>query len=294
MSNERAGGQTVAEAYLTSLHTCGIKHVFANSGTDFAPLIEAMVRMKSDGRPAPEFITVPHENVAMAMAQGYSKITGEASCVMVHVNVGTANAVMGVMNAKRDNVPVLLAAGRTPVTETGHAGSRDVLIHWAQENFDQAGIVRENVKWDYELRAGQPVGTLVQRALDIALTEPQGPVYLQLPREVLGDEARDVGPAPRRALGTTPAVPSGRMIEEAAAMIARADAADHCRPLRPHGRCLPRAGRSRGRTWHSCRAGPALQHCLVQSDVSRFRHQGRARDGRPHRRARRAGALGAP
>ena len=96
MSNERAGGQTVAEAYLTSLHTCGIKHVFANSGTDFAPLIEAMVRMKSDGRPAPEFITVPHENVAMAMAQGYSKITGEASCVMVHVNVGTANAVMGV------------------------------------------------------------------------------------------------------------------------------------------------------------------------------------------------------
>ncbi len=222
MSNERAGGQTVAEAYLSSLYTCGIKHVFANSGTDFAPLIEAMVRMQAEGRPAPEFITVPHENVAMAMAQGYSKITGEASCVMVHVNVGTANAVMGVMNAKRDNVPVLLAAGRTPVTETGHAGSRDVLIHWAQENFDQAGIVRENVKWDYELRAGQPVGTLVQRALDIALTEPQGPVYLQLPREVLGDEATDVGPAPRRVLGTMPAVPSGRMIEEAAAMIARA------------------------------------------------------------------------
>ena len=224
MTSERPRTQTAAEAYLSTLHACGIKHVFANSGTDFAPLIEGLVRMKAEGRPAPEFITVPHENVAMSMAQGYSKITGQASCVMVHVNVGTANAVMGVMNAARDNVPVLLAAGRTPLTETGDPGSRDVLIHWAQENFDQAGIVRENVKWDYELRAGQPVGTLVSRALDIAMTEPQGPVYLTLPREVLGHEVENVGPPPRRALGAHAAVPSGDAIEQAASMIADAQA----------------------------------------------------------------------
>ncbi len=222
MTSHRPHGETAAEAYLATLHACGIRHVFANSGTDFAPLIEGLVRMQAEGRPAPEFITVPHENVAMAMAQGYSKITGQASCVMVHVNVGTANAVMGVMNAARDNVPVLLAAGRTPLTETGHAGSRDVLIHWAQENFDQAGIVRENVKWEYELRAGQPVATLVARALDIALSEPQGPVYLQLPREVLGDEVVNVGPMPRRPLGALAAVPAPAAIEEAAAMIAKA------------------------------------------------------------------------
>ncbi|MDB5597110.1 MAG: hypothetical protein JWM36_4071 [Hyphomicrobiales bacterium] len=222
MTIERPRTQSAAEAYLSTLHTCGIRHVFANSGTDFAPLIEGLVRMKAEGRPAPNFITVPHENVAMAMAQGYSKITGEASCVMVHVNVGTANAVMGVMNAARDNVPVLLAAGRTPLTETGDAGSRDVLIHWAQENFDQAGIVRENVKWDYELRSGQPVATLVSRALEIALAEPQGPVYLSLPREVLGEQVEDIGPLPRRPLGTLAAVPSGDAIEQAASMIADA------------------------------------------------------------------------
>ncbi|NBS44997.1 MAG: hypothetical protein EBT34_14945, partial [Acetobacteraceae bacterium] len=99
--------------------------VFANGGTDFAPIIEGLVQMKGRGEPAPNFITVPHENVAMAMAQGYSKVSGEASCVMVHVNVGTANTICGLMNAARDNVPVLLAAGRTPLTETGHIGSRD-------------------------------------------------------------------------------------------------------------------------------------------------------------------------
>ena len=152
---------TVGEAYLSALHDCGIKYVFANGGTDFAPIIEGLVQMKKRGQPAPHFLTIPHENVAIAMAQGYSKVTGEASCVMVHVNVGTANTICGLMNAARDNVPVMLAAGRTPLTEAGHAGSRDISIHWAQEQFDQASIVRENVKWDYELRHGQAVETLV-------------------------------------------------------------------------------------------------------------------------------------
>ena len=46
-------------------------------------------------------------------------------------------------------------------------------------------MLREYVKWDYELRSGQPVEAVVDRALDIAMSEPRGPVYLTLPREVL-------------------------------------------------------------------------------------------------------------
>ena len=214
---------TVGEAYLSALHASGIKHVFANGGTDFAPIIEGLVQMKARGEPAPNFITVPHENVAICMAQGYSKISGEASCVMVHVNVGTANTICGLMNAARDNVPVLLAAGRTPLTETGNAGSRDVSIHWAQENFDQGGIVREHVKWDYELRHGQPVNTIVARAIDIAMSEPRGPVYLSLPREALGDDLGDAGALPRvPPMGAAPAAPSLAALEQAADMIAGA------------------------------------------------------------------------
>jgi len=225
MNVERKIGPTAAESYMSALLDNGIKYVFANAGTDFAPIIEGLVRMKSQGVEAPEFVTVPHENVAMAMAQGYSKVTHEASAVMVHVNVGTANCICGLMNAARDNVPVLLAAGRTPLTETGHAGSRDSSIHWTQENFDQAGIVREHVKWDYELRAGQPVNTIVARALDIAMTEPRGPVYLSLPREVLGDELADPGPKPRpRKHGSLTPAPALTGIEQAADWIAGAEA----------------------------------------------------------------------
>ena len=106
---------------------------------------------------------------------------------MVHVNVGTANALNGIINAARDHVPILFSAGRTPLTEAGLPGSRDSYIHWAQESFDQAGMVREYVKWDYELRNFTQLEAVVDRALEIAMTEPRGPVYLTLPREVLGE-----------------------------------------------------------------------------------------------------------
>src|SRR5690606_32091977 len=164
-------------------------HVFANAGTDFAPIIEALVKLRHDAGSLPQFITVPHENLAVAMAHGYYLVTGKPAGVMVHVTVGTANTVCALMNAYRDEVPVLLMAGRTPITQRGHIASRTHPIHWGQENFDQAGIVREYTKWNFELRAGQPVDEVVGRALDVALAEPRGPVYLMLPREVLANPA---------------------------------------------------------------------------------------------------------
>jgi acetolactate synthase-1/2/3 large subunit len=211
-----------AQAFLSRLGERGIEYVFANAGTDFAPIIEAVSR-NSDGRKYPRFITAPHENLAMAMANGYYRVAGKPAAVMLHVTVGTANAICQLMNMARDSVPVLLCAGRTPVTETGHIASRNGAIHWGQESFDQGGMVREFVKWDYELRAGQPVGALVDRALDIAMSEPRGPVYLCLPREVLADDAVPMRRDTVRPLGVAPAVPQLAAIEEAARLIAKAE-----------------------------------------------------------------------
>ncbi len=216
--------ETVAAEFLSALVDRGIEYVFANAGTDFAPIIEALVAFSQQGRPAPKFVTVPHENVAIAMAQGYYQIAGKPAAVMVHVTVGTANTICGLMNASRDAVPVLLLAGRTPLTEVGSTGSRNNQIHWGQENFDQGGMVREHVKWDYELKSGQPVGTIVGRALDIAMSEPTGPVYLTLPREVLAEPV--VGDQPQmrdRPIGTPPPPANGAAIEQAAELIAAAE-----------------------------------------------------------------------
>lgn len=178
--------ETAAEAWLALLAARGVDYLFANGGTDFAPLVEGYARARANGSALPEVVLVPHENLGVAMAHGYAMVTGRPQAMMVHVGVGTANAINGLMNASRMNVPILMSAGRTPLTESGAVpGARNNYIHWAQEHFDQGAMLREFVKWDYELKHAEQTETVLDRALAIANSEPQGPVYVTLPREVL-------------------------------------------------------------------------------------------------------------
>ena len=174
-----------AEAFLRALADHGTEYFFANPGTDFPPIVEAFSRAKKTNAKVPKPVLVPHENLAVGMAHGAYLMTGHPQAVMVHVNVGTANTINNLTNLSRDRVPLILAAGRTPITEKGSFGSRSRPIHWAQEMFDQAGMVRELVKWDYELRQPNQIGDIVARGVEVAMAHPRGPVYLVLPREPL-------------------------------------------------------------------------------------------------------------
>ena len=178
---------SVGEAYLALLKDRGVDYLFGNAGTDFPSIIEGLSKSITGGSNAPVPITVPHENLAVSMAHGYYLISGRPQAVMVHVNVGTANGLCGVMNAARENIPILFTSGRTPINEAGADGARSIFIHWGQEMFDQAGVLREMVKWDYELRNPLQLETVVDRAVNLAMTEPRGPIYLSLPREVLAE-----------------------------------------------------------------------------------------------------------
>jgi acetolactate synthase-1/2/3 large subunit len=199
MTTKRATVESTADAYLELLAARGVEYFFANAGTDFAPIIEAFAKRQATGQPVPKPMTVPHEVPAVGMAHGFAMVTGRPQAVMVHVIVGAANAIGGIMNAARSNAPILFTAGRNPITETGYSGSRDRPIHWAQESFDQGSLAREFVKWDYELRNVSQLETVVDRALAISQAEPAGPVYLTLPREVLGErqEIFEYAPASR-------------------------------------------------------------------------------------------------
>ncbi len=157
----------------------------AITGTDFPPIVEAFGRAKKTNAKVPKPILVPHENLAVGMAHGAYLMTGRPQAVMVHTTVGTANTINNLINLSRDRVPLVLAAGRTPITEKGSFGSRNRPIQWGQEMFDQAGMVRELVKWDYELRVPAQVGDMVARGVEVAMAHPRGPVYLMLPREPL-------------------------------------------------------------------------------------------------------------
>ncbi|MGH7091392.1 MAG: thiamine pyrophosphate-binding protein, partial [Stellaceae bacterium] len=223
MARKEMAVGSVAEAYLTLLAERGVSHLFANAGTDFAPLVEAYAKAARTGAPAPTPILASHENLAASMAHGWAVATGRVPAVMVHVSVGTANALCGIINAARENVPILFSAGRSPLTESGLPGARDVYIHWAQEMFDQAGMLREFVKWDYEMRRRDQIADVVTRALELATTSPAGPVYLSLPREVLGEtvEPPTAHRPPPRARPRPP-LPAASDVEQLADWIAAA------------------------------------------------------------------------
>jgi acetolactate synthase I/II/III large subunit len=212
-----------AEAFLRALADHGADYFFCNPGTDFPPIVEAFSRAKKTNAKVPKPILVPHENLAVSMAHGAYLMTGRPQAVMVHVNVGTANTLNNLTNLSRDRVPLILAAGRTPITEKGQFGSRSRPIHWAQEMFDQAGMLRELVKWDYELRQPNQIGDMVSRGVEVAMAHPRGPVYLVLPREPLSAPLTEpIGPVKPRPQAA-PAHPDPHAIATLAEWIAAAE-----------------------------------------------------------------------
>ncbi len=183
-SNENS--QSAAYWFLEGLNEIGFEYLFCNFGTDHAPLIEAMAAFRRDRRKLPTTILCPHENTAMHMAAGYALATGRGQGVMVHVDAGTANAAMAMHNLCRARIPVLLMAGRAPYTTRGELrGTRDTFVHFVQEPFDQAGIVRPYVKWEYNLPSGVIAKEALRRAHTVMQSDPKGPVYMTFPRETL-------------------------------------------------------------------------------------------------------------
>lgn len=196
MQNDKQDPPTLSAggALFGHLKALGIDYVFANSGTDFPPIIEGLVAARLQDLDIPVPVTVPHEHAALGMAHGFYQISGRGQAVMLHTNVGLANGAIGAINAWCDQIPMLLMSGRTPVTESDRFGARTVPIGWGQEMYDQTALVRETTKWDFELRFPEQMGVLLDRAWAIANSTPRGPVYMSLPREVLAEPAMPAAP----------------------------------------------------------------------------------------------------
>jgi len=184
---------SASTALLEALNEAGVSYIFANFGSDHPALIEAIAEARANGRPIPAVVTCPNEMVALSCAHGYAQITRRAQAVLVHVECGTQALGGAVHNAARGRVPVFIFAGMSPVTQEGELkGSRNEFIQWLQDVHDQRGIVREYVKYDNELRSGRNVKQIVHRAMQIAHSEPTGPIYLVGAREVLEEEVEPI------------------------------------------------------------------------------------------------------
>ncbi|KAI8292304.1 hypothetical protein K4K60_007904 [Colletotrichum sp. SAR11_57] len=190
LSSQSTEMYTASFAFFEALWDAGVTHCFVNLGSDHPSIIEAMVKGQRERKGNfPRIITCPNEMVAMSMADGYARLTGKPQCVIVHVDVGTQGLGAAVHNSSCGRAPVLVFAGLSPFTLEGELrGSRTEYIHWIQDVPDQKQIVSQYTRYSGELKTGTNVKQMVNRALQFARSDPQGPVYLCGAREVMEAE----------------------------------------------------------------------------------------------------------
>jgi len=212
------------EAFLELLNANGVDYIFLNPGTASVSIQEALSKFKALGKRTPGVILSLHEFVALSAAHGYFMVSGKPQVVLVHLALGTLQLGGALLNVQRGRIGVIICATRVPSSrEGGRAGGRPFPLNWIHEQFDQSGTVRGYVKWEYELRSIETIHEVVQRAFQIAATEPCGPAYLVLPQDLLGQKMKEVRipPVARHGAASAPQVDMALM-EKVAAMLMQA------------------------------------------------------------------------
>jgi len=173
-----------SDALVASMKLGGIDNLFFVSGSELAFYQEAIAKATVRGRPAPRLVTMIHEHVALNAAMGNTLVTGRPAATAAHVDAGTFHYGAAIHTAWRGGFPVLITAGTGPRAYPGSMrGARDGTQQWLQEPRDQGEIVRQYTKMDHRLEHQDNPGLMVSRLLQLAMSEPRGPVYLSVPLE---------------------------------------------------------------------------------------------------------------
>jgi acetolactate synthase-1/2/3 large subunit len=214
------------EAIVAAMTEAGVEYVFFTSGSEIGFYQEAIAKAEAQGRKAPRLISVTHEHASLNAALGCAAVSGKPVATAAHVDCGTQHYGGAVHTAWHAGLPVLITAGIPPVAYPGSMrGARDPEGHlWLQQTFDQNGIVRQYTKWDHHLEFQDNPGLMVSRALQVACSEPCGPVYLSIPREVSLAQAKSARFPTLAQLGVArPPAPDPDGIRELAARLMTAE-----------------------------------------------------------------------
>lgn len=195
------------EAVLAACRDLGVDVIFSSPGSEWAPVWEALARQRRDHAPGPRYVDLMHETLAVAMATGYTLVTGRPQLVLLHAGPGLLQGACGIHGALLSGVPMVICSAES--TTYGESGT-DPGSQWYR-NLSVVGgpqaIAAPFTKWATQVG---DVGTLygsVVRAAEIARRAPAGPVYLNVPVEVLLHEwtPRAARPVPRPGARVSPA-----------------------------------------------------------------------------------------
>ena len=178
------GADEWSDAIVAAMALGGVERLFFVSGTEMNFFQEAIAKAQARGWPAPKLVTMMHESVTLNAALGSAMVSGRPAATTVHVDVGTLHYGAALHAAWRGGYPVLITAGTGPRAFPGSMrGARETPVQWMQEPRDQGEIVRQYTKADHRMEHQDNPGLMVSRLLQIAMSEPKGPVYLAIPRE---------------------------------------------------------------------------------------------------------------
>jgi acetolactate synthase-1/2/3 large subunit len=175
----------VGEVLMQAWAINGIDYLFFASGSDINWFQEHAVKLRVTGRPTPRIITMLHENTCLNAALGYAAVAQRPGLTAAHIELGVLNYGGAVHSAARGRFPVMMTSGRTPNAYGRDAhGGRDQAALYRGDMADYGEIVRQYVKWDHNLGLTDVPGLMVSRALQLIMSEPYGPGYMSIPRDV--------------------------------------------------------------------------------------------------------------
>ena len=211
-----ASDRTAAEAIVQHLVDEGIRHVFGITGDTVLPILDAMYDRGHEIR----YVTCRLEHAATGMADGYSRITGEPACALLHVGPGISNAVLGTWIAEKDAVPLIVLSCNLDTFRLGRN-----LWH----EFNVMSVFREVTKWNDQMREAKDAKRLMRTAFQVATSGQPGPVHVDFPKDLLVGpsevESSDrslAGPS-RAAYVANAARPAADAVMRACRLLAAAD-----------------------------------------------------------------------
>ncbi|HEV7935183.1 MAG TPA: thiamine pyrophosphate-binding protein [Actinomadura sp.] len=219
----RTGGDVVVE----SLAALGARTVFGIPGQHALGLFDAL------GRSPLRYIGLRVENNAGFAADGYARTTGSVTPLFLSTGPGALTSLAALQEAAAASVPVLAVSSQIP--SAGLGGRRRGYLH---ELVDQQASFRDVVKSVHIARTVSQIPSALTAAWESALSAPSGPVWVEIPQDVLLTGAT-VPPVTELVAAARPLPPRPELVAAAARLLAEAE-----RPVVLAGGGVVRAGAS--------------------------------------------------
>jgi thiamine pyrophosphate-dependent acetolactate synthase large subunit-like protein len=218
IQNQEAPSYWGSDSIADCLRAMQIPYIALNPGASYRGLHDSLVNHL--GNQAPQMLLCLHEEVAIAIAQGYAKASGKMIGALVHSNVGLMHATMAVFNAWCDRMPILMLGATGP----WDAARRRPWIDWIHTASDQGSLVRDFTKWDNQPGSIPAAIEALLRGSQIAQTAPRGPVYVNLDAALQESKTDGLLPIPNSQRFAPPQSPppSPNTVNQAASMLAEA------------------------------------------------------------------------